>query len=62
MQILTGGIMANKKRKEPVVRVTVGLNANDHKRLLTLANDADVSLAWMLRRATQEFLAGYNKK
>jgi hypothetical protein len=54
--------MTNKKRKKPIVRVTVGLDKSDHKHLLSLAKDADVSLAWMLRRATQEFLAGYNKK
>ncbi|MBX3534576.1 MAG: CopG family transcriptional regulator [Xanthobacteraceae bacterium] len=48
--------MANHKRTEPIVRVTVGLDLSDHERLSSLASDARVSLAWMLRRAAREFL------
>jgi len=48
--------MANHKRKEPVVRITVGLNLTDHTQLLRIAEEAGVSLSWIVRRAAQEFL------
>lgn len=48
--------MANKKRDEPVIRVTVGLDQSDHDQLARIAEGAGVSLAWMMRRAAQEFI------
>lgn len=48
--------MANKKREEPVIRVTVGLDQSDHDRLSRIAGSAGVSLAWMMRRAVREFV------
>jgi predicted transcriptional regulator len=49
--------MANHKRKEPVVRVTVGIDLADHERLSKMADEAGVSLSWIVRRATRDFLA-----
>lgn len=54
--------MANKKREEPVIRVTVGLDQSDHDHLTQLAGSAGVSLAWMMRKATQEFLERLENK
>ncbi len=54
--------MANKKREEPVIRVTVSLDQSDHDHLLRIANTADVSLAWMLRRAAREFIERVEEK
>lgn len=48
--------MANKKREEPVIRVTVGLDQSDHDQLSRIADKAGVSLAWMMRRAAREFI------
>ena len=48
--------MANKKREEPVIRVTVGLDQSDHDQLSRIAQSAGVSLAWMVRRAAREFI------
>jgi hypothetical protein len=48
--------MANKKRDEPVIRVTVGLDQSDHDQLSRIAESAGVSLAWMMRRAAREFI------
>lgn len=48
--------MANKKREEPVIRVTVGLDQSDHDQLSRIADSAGVSLAWMMRRAAREFI------
>ena len=48
--------MPNRKREEPVVRVTVGLDLSEHERLSRLAREAGVSLAWTLRRVAREFL------
>jgi hypothetical protein len=36
--------MPNRKREEPVVRVTVGLDLSEHERLSRLAREAGVSL------------------
>lgn len=60
MQHSAGKHMANKKREEPVIRVTVGLDQSDHDQLSRFARDAGVSLAWMLRRAVDEFIARVN--
>ena len=54
--------MPNRKREEPVVRITVGLDLSDHDRLSRLAGEAGVSLAWMLRRAAREFLDRQEKR
>jgi predicted transcriptional regulator len=54
--------MPNRTRKEPVVRVTVGLDLSEHERLSRLASDAGVSLAWTLRRAAREFLNRQEKQ
>jgi len=48
--------MANKKRDEPVIRVTVGLDQSDHDQLSRIATSAGVSLAWMMRRAIGDFI------
>lgn len=48
--------MANKKREEPVIRVTVGLDQSDHDQLSRIADSAGVSLAWMMRQAVGEFI------
>jgi predicted transcriptional regulator len=54
--------MPNRKREEPVVRVTVGLDLSEHERLSRLAREAGVSLAWALRRAAREFLERQEKQ
>ena len=54
--------MPNRKREEPVVRVTVGLDLSEHERLSRLAREAGVSLAWTLRRAAREFLERQEKQ
>jgi hypothetical protein len=54
--------MPNRKREEPVVRVTVGLDQSEHELLSRLASDAGVSLAWTLRRAAREFLKRQGKQ
>lgn len=60
--IQMSGVMANKRREEPVIRVTVGLDQSDHDHLAQLADSAGVSLAWMMRKATQEFLKRLENK
>jgi hypothetical protein len=54
--------MANRKRIEPVIRVTVGLDESEHERLSHMAETAGVSLAWMLRRAAREFLSRHTEQ
>ena len=54
--------MPNRKREEPVVRVTVGLDLSEHEQLSRLASEAGVSLAWALRRAAHEFLDRHQKQ
>jgi Ribbon-helix-helix protein, copG family len=56
-QLSSGEVMPNKKREEALIRVTVGLDQSDHDRLSLIARDADVSLAWILRKAAADFLA-----
>lgn len=53
--------MPNQQRSEPPVRVTVSLEPGDHAELLRLARQADVSLAWLLRRASREFIERHSK-
>jgi hypothetical protein len=51
------GDMAERNRKKQTIRVTVGLDSEDHSRLSRIAEDSGVSLAWVIRRATVDFLA-----
>lgn len=54
--------MANKKREEPVTRVTVGLDQSDYDYLTRLADSSGVSLAWMMRKAVREFIERLENK
>ena len=49
--------MARPKGKKPVVRLTVGLDLADHAELSRLAEQHDLTVTWMVRKAVSEFLA-----
>jgi hypothetical protein len=57
-----GLTMPNNKRATPVVRVTVSLDEPDHAELSRMSSQAEVSLAWLLRRAAKEFIERHPKK
>lgn len=52
--------MAQRHRKE--TRITVSLEAVDHRDLEEIARKSDVSIAWVIRRAIGEFLTEHRGK
>lgn len=48
--------MARPKGKKPVVRLTVSLDLSDHAELSRLAEQHDLTVTWMVRKAVSEFL------
>lgn len=48
--------MANKKKDNPLVRVTVSLDPGDYKAFEKLATKEDRSTAYMIRQAMREYL------
>ena len=48
--------MPRPKGKKPAIRFTVSLDPGDHAELSRLADDHDLSVAWMVRRAVLEFV------
>ena len=49
--------MAQRQKKE--TRITVSLEAEDHRDLEQIARKSDVSISWVIRRAIGEFLNQY---
>ena len=49
--------MARPKGKKPAVRLSVSLDPADHAELLRLAEQHDLSVAWVVRKAVSEFVA-----
>jgi Ribbon-helix-helix protein, copG family len=54
--------MPNHKRTIPIVRVTVSLDEADHAELPRMSSQAEVSLAWLIRRAAKEFIERQPRK
>jgi hypothetical protein len=54
--------MINAKSKKFGPRLTVSLTGSDYSRLSTIAEQSDVSVSWVVRRAIQEFLARERSK
>lgn len=48
--------MANKKKDNPLVRVTVSLDPDDYRAFEALAEREDRSIAYTIRRAMAEYL------
>lgn len=48
--------MPRPKKKSPPVRLSVSLDAAVHAELAKLAEEHDVSIAWMVRKAISEFV------
>ena len=49
--------MARPKGKKPAVRLSISLDATDHAELTRLAEQHDLSVAWVVRKAVSEFIA-----
>ncbi len=49
--------MARPKGKKPAVRLSISLNPADHAELSRLAEQHDLTVAWMVRKAVSEFVA-----
>ena len=49
--------MARPKGKKPTVRLSISLDAADHAELSRLAEQHDLSVAWVVRKAVSEFVA-----
>lgn len=47
--------------KDHSVRLSVSLSERDHARLINTANEMDVSLAWVARRAISQWLDAYER-
>ena len=45
------------KRSQKSVRVSISLPATDYEELRTIADNDDVSVAWVVRRAVSSFLS-----
>jgi len=62
MQLILGGDMATHKRGRPAsgkassIRVTVSLPPDIHQTLKDLAGQKKVSVAWVIRDATEKYL------
>jgi hypothetical protein len=48
----------NNSRQKPSVRTTVSLPRDDYSELEALAKRQKVSVAWIVRRAVEEYLQG----
>lgn len=48
--------MAKRKKEESVVRLSVSMSEKDSARLQGIADSLGVSLSWVVRRASSEFL------
>ena len=48
--------MANKKKDNPLIRVTVSLDPNDYRAFESIAREQDRSTAYMIRQAMAEYL------
>ncbi|QKC67670.1 CopG family transcriptional regulator (plasmid) [Mesorhizobium loti] len=48
--------MARPKNQKQPARLTVTLDENDYKEVCALAANNDVSAAWVIRRAVQDYL------
>ena len=48
--------MAKRKSEDPPVRLSFSISQQDSGRLQSIADRLEVSLAWVVRRATTEFL------
>lgn len=53
--------MPRPKGKKPSVRLSVNLDLPDHAALVRLADEHDVSLAWLVRKAVSEFVERHGK-
>ena len=49
--------MVRPKGKKPTVRLTISLDTADHAELSRLAEQNDLSVAWLVRKAVSEFIA-----
>jgi Ribbon-helix-helix protein, copG family len=48
--------MGRPKSDKQATRLTVTLDAEDYAKICTLANQNDVSAAWVIRRAIESYL------
>jgi Ribbon-helix-helix protein, copG family. len=48
--------MARPKKDRQPARLTVTLDENDYQRVCSLADQNDVSAAWVIRRAVHDYL------
>lgn len=48
--------MARPKGKKPTVRLSISLDPGDHAELAQLADQYDLTVAWMVRKAVREFI------
>lgn len=48
--------MPRPKGKKPTVRLSVNLDLTDHAALVRMADKHDVSIAWLVRKAVNEFV------
>jgi hypothetical protein len=48
--------MARPKKDKQPARLTVTLDESDYQKVCTLADQNDVSAAWVIRRAVHDFL------
>ena len=48
--------MANRRKSNPLVRVTVSLDPDDYREFETLARDEGLSTAYLIRRAMRQYL------
>lgn len=44
-----------------IIRTTVGLENEQHRRLQTIAEESDVSVAWVIRHAVTRLLTEYER-
>lgn len=54
--------MARPKSDKNVVRLSVSLNKEDHVELTKLAEELDLSAAWVIRRAISDFIARHGNQ
>lgn len=48
--------MARPKKDNPLMRVTISVDPSDYRAMETLAQNNDLSTAWLIRHAMREFL------
>lgn len=49
--------MVRPKGKKPAARLSISLDTADHAELTRLAEQHDLSVAWLVRKAVSEFIA-----